>query len=665
LIATPFVSDERIYLAAVRDTGLQPTGAVHCLDRRTLKPIWTFDDGGRMLHMFSSPVVSNGRLYVGEGMHANFECHLYCLDAATGQKVWTYAAGSHIESTPVFVGETVIFGAGDDGVVCVRAASGERIWKLDRPAHVDTTPVIADGIVYAGSGTSRRNGAEPAVFALDAATGRVLWRVAMDLPVWASPTLSNGVLFVGLGNGRLLEGPRAPEAPAGALVALDAATGNERWRFRGCDAIFGQPAVDSHRVYVGSRDCRCYAVDRATGRPVWSVECGSAVVAGPVWAGSILIVTASDGHVIGLDPATGMVRWQFDLARHTQTRPQVLTPPAIHSSGEARARKLLYLPTELRTRAGSAATLFVFEPRESCMRKRFLLISVVVVGALILVALFEPTGVIRGYARGEPFFEGRPASTWGKRLVDENPKSKEEARRSLRNGGKEATPILAAIVESRSSDWGTIPVRVTAIDLLGDLGPAAAGSISALIDALADRDRTVRTHAAEALGSVGPESPQAVAALLTQLNTPDALPATKSLAKCGSAALPATRALVALLKNADPELRWNAINTLGRIHAIDALDPLIAALQDPADLVREHAAEALGDFGPAAATAVEPLIATLKDPYFKARRDAARSLGQIGPAAKSAIPALQSLAKDDPEAIVRKAAETAVKKLGG
>src|SRR5947208_13523428 len=53
LIATPWVSDDRIYVAAVRDTGLQPTGAIHCLDRATLKPIWTFDDGGAMLHMFS------------------------------------------------------------------------------------------------------------------------------------------------------------------------------------------------------------------------------------------------------------------------------------------------------------------------------------------------------------------------------------------------------------------------------------------------------------------------------------------------------------------------------------------------------------------------------------------------------------------------------------
>src|SRR4029079_690632 len=57
LVATPFVTADRIYVAAIRDTGLQPTGAIHCLDRATLRPLWTFDDAGAMLHMFSSPVI--------------------------------------------------------------------------------------------------------------------------------------------------------------------------------------------------------------------------------------------------------------------------------------------------------------------------------------------------------------------------------------------------------------------------------------------------------------------------------------------------------------------------------------------------------------------------------------------------------------------------------
>jgi outer membrane protein assembly factor BamB len=359
LVATPFVTTDRIYIAAIRDTGLQPTGAIHCLDRATLRPLWTFDDGGAMLHMFSSPVVAAGRLYVGEGMHANFECHLYCVDATTGQKIWTHSAGNHIESTAVILDDHVVFGAGDDGLVCLQAADGARVWKLDWPSHIDTTPIVGDGVIFAGSGVSRRVPAEPAAFALSADTGRIRWRTPFELPVWATPALADGVLYVGLANGRLLEGPQSPEPPRGAVVALDATSGKERWRFTECDAVFGAPATDAARVYVGSRDGNCYALDRATGRRVWSRFCDSAVVAGPVWAGGSLVVASSEGLVNGLDPATGDVQWQFDVARHSQTRPRILAPPAVARQD---ARELLYLSTELRTPAASAAVMYILRP---------------------------------------------------------------------------------------------------------------------------------------------------------------------------------------------------------------------------------------------------------------------------------------------------------------
>jgi outer membrane protein assembly factor BamB len=359
LIGSPCVTEDRVYLGAVRDTGLQPTGAVICLDRATLKPLWTFDDGGKMLHMFSSPTVANGQLYIGEGMHANFDCHLYCLDTATGQKRWAYSTGSHVESTPVVVGDRVIVGAGDDGVVCLNAENGSPIWKLDRPAHVDSTPIVTDGVVFAGSGISRRIPADAAVYALDLQTGRIRWRTPMDLPVWATPALSENTLFVGLGNGRLLEGPRPPEAPAGAVVALDITNGRERWRFRGCDAVFGQPAVDDKLVFVGSRDGKCYALDRSSGQLAWAVDCGSQVVAGPVWAGDILVVAASGGRVLGLDPSTGKACWQFEVPRQPHGDARILAPPAIYRHGD---HFLLYVSTEIRSSAGSAAVLYVLRP---------------------------------------------------------------------------------------------------------------------------------------------------------------------------------------------------------------------------------------------------------------------------------------------------------------
>src|SRR5688572_32535046 len=67
IISTPAVEAGRVYVSAIRDVPAPSHGAVICLDAATGKPRWTFDDGGRMLHMYSSCTLAGGRLYVGEG----------------------------------------------------------------------------------------------------------------------------------------------------------------------------------------------------------------------------------------------------------------------------------------------------------------------------------------------------------------------------------------------------------------------------------------------------------------------------------------------------------------------------------------------------------------------------------------------------------------------
>ena len=53
-----------------------------------------------MLHTASTPLRSNGRLFVGEGLHNNFSCRLHCIDAHTGKGEWTFPTGDHIEGGP-------------------------------------------------------------------------------------------------------------------------------------------------------------------------------------------------------------------------------------------------------------------------------------------------------------------------------------------------------------------------------------------------------------------------------------------------------------------------------------------------------------------------------------------------------------------------------------
>ena len=97
-------------------------------------------------------------------------------------------------------------------------------------------------------------------------------------------------------------------------------------------------------------------------------------------------------------------------------------------------------------------------------------------------------------------------------------------------------------------------------------------------------------------------------------------------------------------------MRQAAAQALGLIKNPQAVEPLIATLQDPDGTVRQAAAEALGLIKNP--QAVEPLIATLRDPDSSMREAAAKALGQIGDV--RAIEALNSLLNDD-EASVRRA----------
>jgi outer membrane protein assembly factor BamB len=358
IASTPAVAGDRVFIAAIHSTTFRNAGAVYCLDRATGKPVWRFDDRGAMQHMYSSPTLADGRLYVGEGMHANFTCKLYCLDAGTGKRLWDFAAQGHIESTPAVVEGKVYFSAGDDGIYCLDAATGNRLWQFQGPFHFDTSPAVAAGRVYAGSGVSLTH-KTTAAFCLDAASGKPLWRTPTNLPVWAPPAVAGDAVYFGLGNGRLQEAAQPPEKPAGALVCLGAAAGQLRWRFDAEDAVFARATVEAERVYFGSRDGRCYCLEGATGRLRWKRDLGSPVMTSTAYLDGRLYVVSTGGSVCCLEPDRGGVIWEHKVAERTGATPQLYSSPvAVLDAGDERPVRHIYFGSELRTAGGSAAVLY-------------------------------------------------------------------------------------------------------------------------------------------------------------------------------------------------------------------------------------------------------------------------------------------------------------------
>ncbi|HWG43059.1 MAG TPA: PQQ-binding-like beta-propeller repeat protein, partial [Gemmataceae bacterium] len=335
MASSPVVEGDRVYIGVVLPSAFGGAGAVYCVDRRTGKELWMFNEGGEMKDVFSSPCVADGRVYIGEGFHQHADCKMYCLDAATGKKLWDFATGSHTESTPTVAAGKVYFGAGDDGLYCLDAATGKEQWHL-KGLHVDANPLVIGNRLYGGSGIGDAY-KETVLFSLDADTGKERWRMATPLPVWGMPAVQGEYVYAGIGNGNFLASAdqlEKPEKPAGAVLCLEAATGKRIWRYAVRDGVHVRVSVDANNVWFASRDNHCYCLDRnKEGKLRWKTDLGSPVLASPflVEGGSesSLYVAGSDGRVSRLNPDTGEIGWTFDVAKDSGQQATVFSSPIV------------------------------------------------------------------------------------------------------------------------------------------------------------------------------------------------------------------------------------------------------------------------------------------------------------------------------------------------
>lgn len=353
-VAAPLPTADAVYLAAVHPEGFRLSGAVYALDPAIGKVRWTFDRDGDMLPTASPPLLAGGRLLVGEGMHANFACRLYALDPTTGKEHWTADTGDHVEGGAAVAGDLLVFPAGNDGVIAVEPATGKVRWRFAEDLHIDSTPAVVGDRLYVGSGPSRKF-RDAAVVCLDAKTGRPVWRTPAPLPAWAEPVVHADRVYVGLGNGRLTEGAKPPDTPAGGLACYDSPTGANLWTFPVGDAVFGRPVVGGGRVVFGSRDGHLYGVS-PDGQTSWKRAMGGPVMAGvEVDRRGWVYAVSVHGRLVCLDGGSGSPLWEHDLARggavpHAYAAPRLL--------GDR-----LYVAAELRSPGASAGvvTLFCFE----------------------------------------------------------------------------------------------------------------------------------------------------------------------------------------------------------------------------------------------------------------------------------------------------------------
>ncbi len=188
--------------------------------------------------------------------------------------LWTYEAGSAVESTAAIAGDRVFFGTYKGEVLCVGLDDGTLKWKFAAGDSVTASPCVADGAVCVGdeSGT---------FYAIDAATGKQKWQFKTDGKIVSSATAASGVVVFGSYDTR--------------LYCLDAKTGAKRWVFETGNYVHASPCVAGGLVIIAGCDGQVRMIDLASGKHV--------AAAAPPAAKKTGDADAEDGYFFAACPA--------------------------------------------------------------------------------------------------------------------------------------------------------------------------------------------------------------------------------------------------------------------------------------------------------------------------------------------------------------------------
>ncbi|MBZ0254440.1 PQQ-binding-like beta-propeller repeat protein, partial [bacterium] len=135
-----------------------------------------------------------------------------CLDAKSGKELWTYVAGGPVRLSPTIDKGRVYFGCDDGAVYCLDAASGELLrqyfaepkqrvlpgnQRLISPWAVRSGVAVFDNTIYFASGLFPEDGAY--LCALDAVSGEERWKQPLNISPQGFILTSSTRLYVPTG----------------------------------------------------------------------------------------------------------------------------------------------------------------------------------------------------------------------------------------------------------------------------------------------------------------------------------------------------------------------------------------------------------------------------------------------------------------------------------
>ncbi|MEM6331087.1 MAG: PQQ-binding-like beta-propeller repeat protein [Planctomycetota bacterium] len=225
--------------------------------------------------------------------------------------LWQYKPGGEtaFEATPVVAGGVVYLGDADGTLHAVGLDTGKPVWKRTiEDSGFTAGAAVAGGRLFVGD----YNGVVRCFSLAGGDEGSEAWSFATESEVNAAPIPHGDTLLV--------------TTEAGELIALAAATGDERWRFQIDGPLRCSPTVlagtggSGHALLAGC-DARLTAVDLATGREAGAVDIGGQTGSTAAILGRRAYFGTEAGEFLAVDagdPATPKIAWRYRDPRRGQ-----------------------------------------------------------------------------------------------------------------------------------------------------------------------------------------------------------------------------------------------------------------------------------------------------------------------------------------------------------
>lgn len=292
-----------------------------------LAGLGVFGNSSAMGHTVQAQRDSSGN-WTQPGANAASTARLANGVGATGNvtKAWkdSLSRGRNNDGVAV-VGETVYTAGGS--LRALDVTDGTERWSfsptvpdLDYPegAGADVRqPAVMNGTVYAVVGFEvydTDSTQHTALIAVDAKTGQKRWRVDSDglnNGIFSPVTVANGLVYT---SGPALKGSSGGNnGDGGGMYAFDADTGALRWQKRNSKGALHQLPIADGRGYLPKQKNGVQALNAATGEILWESLPQVAVESTPMVDDGTLFVTEDDSPgvtLIALDAATGTEQWR-------------------------------------------------------------------------------------------------------------------------------------------------------------------------------------------------------------------------------------------------------------------------------------------------------------------------------------------------------------------